>query len=206
MILFIDNYDSFVYNLGRYFELLGYPILIHRHDKITLPEIEALKPSHIVISPGPGIPSQAGISIDVIKHFSSQIPLLGVCLGHQAIGCAFGAQVCRARHPMHGKASQIYHNQQSLFSKIPNPFSAGRYHSLIINKNQLPDCLEIIAESQEGEIMAIRHRVYPTFSVQFHPESILTEKGLQLIGNFIAQSYEDPNKQQYCLNELTCHL
>ena len=188
MILLIDNYDSFVYNLGRYFELLGHPILIHRHDKITLPEVEALKPSHIVISPGPGTPRQTGISIDVIKHFSPHIPLLGVCLGHQAIGYAFGAQICRAHRPMHGKASQIYHNQESLFLKISNPFFAGRYHSLIISKNQLPDCLEIIAESKEGEVMAIRHRVYPTFSVQFHPESILTEKGLQLLGNFIAQS------------------
>ena len=194
MILLIDNYDSFIYNLGRYFEILGYPILIHRHDKITISEIEALEPSHIVISPGPGTPDQTGISIDVIKHFSHYIPILGVCLGHQAIGFAFGAQICHAYYPMHGKAGQIYHNQQSLFLKIPNPFSAGRYHSLIINKNQLPDCLKIMAESQEGEIMAICHRIYPIFGVQFHPESILTEQGLQLLGNFIAKTCENPNK------------
>ena len=194
MILLIDNYDSFIYNLGRYFEILGHPILIHRHDKITLSEIEVLKPSHIVISPGPGTPDQTGISIDVIKRFAHHIPILGVCLGHQAIGCAFGAQIRHAHYPMHGKASQIYHNQQSLFINISNPFSAGRYHSLIINKSQLPNCLKIIAESQEGEIMAICHRIYPTFGVQFHPESILTEQGLQLLGNFIIKTYENPNK------------
>lgn len=205
MILLIDNYDSFVYNLGRYFEILGHPILIYRHDKITLTEIETLKPSHIVISPGPGGPTQTGISLNVIKRFSPHIPLLGVCLGHQAIGYAFGAQVCRAHYPMHGKASRIHHNQQSLFFKIRNPFSAGRYHSLIISKNQIPDCLEIMAESQEGEIMAIRHRVYLTFGVQFHPESILTEQGLQLIDNFITLSYEDSNKQQHCFNGFTSH-
>ncbi|MFV9989267.1 MAG: aminodeoxychorismate/anthranilate synthase component II [Coxiella endosymbiont of Dermacentor nuttalli] len=195
MILLIDNYDSFIYNLGRYFEILGHSILICRHDKITLSEVEALKPSHIVISPGPGTPDQTGISIDIIKNFSHQIPLLGVCLGHQAIGYTFGAQICRAHYPMHGKASQIYHNQQSFFFKIPNPFAAGRYHSLIINKDTLPNCFEITAESREGEIMAICHRVYPIFGVQFHPESILTDQGLQLLSNFIKITYENPSKQ-----------
>ncbi|AJC50344.1 anthranilate synthase component II [Coxiella endosymbiont of Amblyomma americanum] len=185
MILLIDHYDSFVYNLGRYFEVLGCKTLIYRHDKITLPEIEKLKPSHIVISPGPGTPKQTGISINIIKYFSSRIPILGVCLGHQTIGYTFGAKVCHADHPMHGKASKIYHNQHALFIKIPNPFSAGRYHSLIISKNQFPDCLTIIAENKEGEIMAICHRVYPIFGVQFHPESIMTEQGLQLLSNFV---------------------
>ncbi|QHG92372.1 aminodeoxychorismate/anthranilate synthase component II [Coxiella endosymbiont of Amblyomma sculptum] len=205
MILLIDNYDSFVYNLGRYFEMLGYTILIHRHDRITLSEIETLQPSHIVISPGPGTPEQAGISIDVIGRFSSHVPILGVCLGHQAIGYAFGAKIRRADRPMHGKASQIYHNEQSLFLKVPNPFFAGRYHSLIINKTQFPNCLEITAESPEGEIMAICHRVYPIFGVQFHPESVLTRQGLQLLNNFVTRDYENFGKQQRCLDGFACN-
>lgn len=186
MILLIDNWDSFVFNLARYFGELGYDRQVVRTDEITLDEIEALKPSHIVLSPGPCAPKDAGISLDVIKHFAGQIPLLGVCLGHQAIGEAFGGQVVRAKHPMHGKSSVIEHAGTGIFQGLPNPLRVARYHSLIVEPDSLPSDLQVTAESEEGEIMALAHRRWPIFGVQFHPESVLTESGHALLENFIS--------------------
>lgn len=185
MILIIDNYDSFVYNLARYVSELNYAAQVIRNNAITVSEIAALNPSHIIISPGPCTPDQAGISLDVIQHFSHSIPILGVCLGHQAIAQSFGGKVVRAGKPYHGKSSLIHHTQHELFTNISNPFSAGRYHSLIVSQEYLPDTLEVIAYGPENEIMALRHRQYAVFGVQFHPESILTEYGHQLLQNFL---------------------
>src|SRR3989338_7246339 len=177
MILMIDNYDSFTYNLVQYIGALGGELIVYRNDKVSLSRINELKPSHIVISPGPGTPDDAGISKDVIKTFGEKIPMLGVCLGHQCIGEVFGGKVGRAERLMHGKISLIYHNGRGIFKGIPNPFEATRYHSLIVKRDNFPRCLEIIGQTKEREIMALRHRQYPIWGVQFHPESILTKPG-----------------------------
>lgn len=181
----IDNYDSFTYNLVQYLGELGEDLRVYRNDKITLEEIERLSPDRIVISPGPCTPKEAGISIDLIKKFSGRIPILGVCLGHQAIGAAFGGEVVRADRPMHGKTSMIYHDRRTIFSGLPNPFEATRYHSLIIKRETLPHSLEITAETKEGEIMGVRHKEFIVEGVQFHPESILTKVGKDLLRNFL---------------------
>lgn len=185
MILMIDNYDSFTYNLVQYLGQLGAEALVRRNDKIDLPEIEALKPTAIFLSPGPCTPREAGITVAVVKHFSGRLPILGVCLGHQAIGYAFGAAVIRADRVMHGKTSEIINDGRTIFQGLPNPFKAGRYHSLIIDRQTLPAEFEISAHTQEGEIMGIRHREYLLEGIQFHPESILTPQGKRLIKNFL---------------------
>jgi para-aminobenzoate synthetase component 2 len=185
MILLIDNYDSFVYNLARYVGELGCERYVVRNDAITLAGIEELRPSHIIISPGPCAPEQAGISMAVIRHFGSTIPLLGVCLGHQAIGQVYGGVVTRALKPMHGKSSVIKHNTQGLFNNLDNPLVVGRYHSLIVSKDNLPADLMITAISEEEEVMGLAHRDYPVFGVQFHPESVLTQQGYALLKNFL---------------------
>lgn len=185
MILMIDNYDSFTYNLVQYLSELGEKPVVYRNDKITIEQIKRLKPSHIVISPGPGRPKEAGISEDVIKEFGPNIPLLGVCLGHQAIGEVFGGRVIRADKLMHGKTSLIYHNDNPIFKGLSNPFEATRYHSLIVDKKSLPDSLQITAWTKDKEIMGLAHEKFPIWGVQFHPESILTKEGKQLLKNFI---------------------
>lgn len=185
MILVIDNYDSFVYNLARYVRELDYHCEVYRNDKITLEKIEELKPSHIIISPGPCTPNEAGISLDVIKYLGPSIPILGVCLGHQAIGQAFGGKVVRAQNPMHGKASWIKHNGENIFQNLDQPLQTGRYHSLVVSPNKFPKELEITAYCERGEIMALRHKNYPIFGVQFHPESVLTKQGHELLRNFL---------------------
>lgn len=184
MVLLIDNYDSFVHNLARYIQTLGFQTSVYRNDAITISEIAQLNPSHIVISPGPGAPTDAGISKEVITHFGPHIPILGVCLGHQAIGEVFGGEVINAITPKHGKSSIIEHNQQGMFQNIPNPLKIGRYHSLVISEENFPLCLNITARSETKEIMAIQHKKLPIFGVQFHPESVLTECGLELLNNF----------------------
>jgi len=190
MLLMIDNYDSFTYNLVQYFGELGADVQVHRNDKITIAEIETLNPDKIVISPGPCTPNEAGVSIDVIRHFSPKKPILGVCLGHQSIGQAFGGDIVHANAIMHGKTSPIYHNNSSVFNGIESPFNATRYHSLVVNKASLPDCFDITAwtENDDGsldEIMGIQHKTLPVEGVQFHPESILTEQGHALLKNFL---------------------
>jgi anthranilate synthase/aminodeoxychorismate synthase-like glutamine amidotransferase len=184
MILLIDNYDSFVYNLARYVGELGFTRHVVRNDKINLKEIKKLNPSHIIISPGPCAPDQAGISLDVIKQLGESIPILGVCLGHQAIGQALGGVVARAKNPMHGKASYITHDEKKLFANIENPLRVGRYHSLVVSDEHFPDELVVTARCEKGEIMALRHREYPVYGVQFHPESVLTTNGHALLRNF----------------------
>jgi para-aminobenzoate synthetase component 2 len=185
MILVIDNYDSFTYNLVQYLGELGEEIIVKRNDEIDLAGIEALAPDHILISPGPCSPNEAGISLSLIDHFKGKIPIFGVCLGHQSIGQAFGGEVVRAEKLMHGKTSAIHHNGTSIFAGMPSPFTATRYHSLIVRRETLPDCLEITAETDEGEIMGLRHKEYPIEGVQFHPESIITEHGLTMLRNFL---------------------
>jgi len=185
MILVIDNYDSFTYNLVQYLGELGEDVVVRRNDAIGLDEIAALRPDHIVLSPGPCTPNEAGVCLDVVDRFKDEIPILGVCLGHQTIGQAFGGEVVRADNLMHGKTSQIHHDGRTIFRGIPSPFTATRYHSLIVRRETLPSCLEISAETPEGEIMAFRHRDYPIEGVQFHPESIMTEHGLDLLRNFL---------------------
>ncbi len=190
MLLMLDNYDSFTYNLVQYFGELGADVHVHRNDKITIEEIEALNPEKIVISPGPCTPNEAGISLDVIKHFAGKKPILGVCLGHQSIGQAFGGNIIHAGEIMHGKTSPIHHNNSSVFKGLSNPVTATRYHSLVIDKNTIPDCFEITAWTQTDdgeldEIMGIRHKTLPIEGVQFHPESILTEQGHELLKNFL---------------------
>ena len=186
MILMIDNYDSFTYNLVQYLGVLGSEVEVHRNDKITLDEIESMKPERIVISPGPGTPQSAGITIPVIERFHSEIPILGVCLGHQGIGAAFGGRVVHAAQLMHGKTSEISHDGKSIFRDLPDPFTATRYHSLAIERESLPSCLEVSALAEYGEIMGLRHRVYPVEGIQFHPESILTKEGMNILQNFLS--------------------
>lgn len=181
----IDNYDSFTYNLVQYFGQLGEEVVVHRNDRITLEQIEQLAPERIVVSPGPCSPNEAGISIPVIKHFAGKIPILGVCLGHQAIGAAFGGDVVQSAHLMHGKTSPIHHDGRALFKGLPNPFEATRYHSLIVERSTLPPSLEVTAWVPEGEIMGLRHRELPLWGVQFHPESILTVQGMDILRNFL---------------------
>jgi len=185
MILLIDNYDSFVYNLARYVGELGFERCVKRNDAMTLEEIKALAPSHIIVSPGPKAPEQAGISMAVIREFAGRIPILGVCLGHQAIGQVFGGVVTRAKRPLHGKASLIRHDRKNLFRNLPNPLSVARYHSLIVSDENFPSELNVTARCDGGEIMALEHRDYPVFGVQFHPESVLTEGGYDLLKNFL---------------------
>ncbi len=188
MLLVIDNYDSFTYNLVQYLGELGAEMAIHRNDKITLSEIEAMRPTKIVISPGPCTPKEAGVSVDVIRAFGDRIPILGVCLGHQAIGEAFGGEVVRAGRLMHGKTSMITHDGRTVYAGLPSPFEATRYHSLIIRRESLPDCLEVTSWTHNGEtleIMGVRHKSFPIEGVQFHPESILTVEGKRLLGNFL---------------------
>lgn len=185
MILLIDNYDSFTYNLVQYLGELGEKLEVYRNDQITIPQIEKIKPTRIIISPGPGTPKEAGISMEVIRHFAGKIPILGVCLGHQAIGEVFGGKVVRARRIMHGKTSEIYHDGKTIYKGLPNPFIATRYHSLIVERKNLPKILEISAWTKEGEIMGLRHKKFKVEGVQFHPESILTSSGKILLKNFL---------------------
>lgn len=184
MLILIDNYDSFTYNLAQYLGELGADIQVHRNDHLTLDQLADRSPSRLVISPGPGDPSDGGISNQAIAHFTGKIPILGVCLGHQCMGAVFGGSVSRAPRLMHGKTSPIYHHGRDLFQGLPSPFTATRYHSLIVEE-PLPECLEVQAFTKEGEVMALRHREHPTFGVQFHPESILTEGGKTLLKNFL---------------------
>ncbi len=190
MLLMIDNYDSFTYNLVHYFGELGVDVMVFRNDKITVKEIEDLAPERIVISPGPCTPKEAGISIEVIMYFAGKIPILGVCLGHQAIGSAFGGKIVRAKTLMHGKTSLIHHDGKTIFKDIPDPFEATRYHSLVIERESLPQELEISAWTQDGEIMGVRHRRYIIEGVQFHPESILTTHGKEILRNFLRLDYK----------------
>jgi len=186
VLLVIDNYDSFTYNLVQYLGELGQQLRVVRNDAMSVEEIVALKPERIVISPGPCTPKEAGISVETIKRLAGSVPILGVCLGHQSIGEAFGGEVVRAERLMHGKTSMIRHDQRTVFRNLPNPFEATRYHSLIVRRETLPSCLEISAETAEGEIMGLRHRTYPIEGVQFHPESILTRPGKDLLRNFLS--------------------
>ncbi|AIQ50156.1 aminodeoxychorismate/anthranilate synthase component II [Paenibacillus sp. FSL R7-0331] len=192
MILVIDNYDSFTYNLVQYLGELGEDVKVHRNDEITIGEIEAMAPDHILISPGPCTPNEAGISLELLQYFKGVIPIFGVCLGHQAIGQAFGGNVIRAERLMHGKTSPIHHNGTSVFEGMESPFTATRYHSLIVERESLPDCLEITAETAEGEIMALRHKEYPIEGVQFHPESIITDHGHTMLRNFLKRRAGEP--------------
>ena len=190
MIIFIDNYDSFTYNLVQYLGEMGQDLMVFRNDKVTLSKIARLKPSLIVISPGPGAPDGAGISCNVIKHFAGKVPLLGVCLGHQCIGQVFGGKVVLAPRIMHGKTSAVYHDGEGVFRGIKNPFEAGRYHSLIVERKTLPESLKMTAWTEEGELMGLRHNEFPIEGVQFHPESILTSSGKDLLKNALAVARE----------------
>ena len=185
MLLMIDNYDSFTYNLVQYFGELGEEVRVFRNNKITIDQIELLQPSRIVISPGPCTPVEAGVSVEAIRHFGGRLPLLGVCLGHQSLAVAFGGEVVRAERLMHGKTSKIQHDGNTIFHQLPSPFDATRYHSLIVKRDTLPSCFEISAETNEGEIMGLRHRSLGIEGVQFHPESILTIVGKDLLRNFL---------------------
>ena len=190
-LLMVDNYDSFTYNIVQYLGELGADVAVHRNDEITLDDIERLSPSHIVVSPGPCTPNEAGISVAAIQHFAGKLPILGVCLGHQGIGQAFGGHIIRAKQIMHGKTSQVFHADKGVFQGLPNPFEATRYHSLVIERETLPDCLEITAWTQNPdgsfeEIMGVRHREFAIEGVQFHPESILTEHGHDMLRRFLA--------------------
>jgi anthranilate synthase component II len=185
MLLMIDNYDSFTYNLVQYFGELGQDVRVHRNDEITLEQIRAMKPEKIVISPGPCTPNEAGISVPLIHEFAGKIPLLGVCLGHQSIGQAFGGRIIKAKTLMHGKTSMIHHKNIGVFKDLPNPYTATRYHSLVIERETIPDCLEITAWTDDGEIMGVKHKTLAVEGVQFHPESILTEYGHELLDNFL---------------------
>ena len=185
MLLMIDNYDSFTYNLVQYFGELGEDVQVYRNDKITVEQIEGMHPERLVISPGPCTPKEAGLSVEAIRHFAGRLPVLGVCLGHQSLAAAFGGEVIRADRLMHGKTSMIHHDGKTLFRDLPNPFEATRYHSLIVKRSTLPGCFEISAETAEGEIMGMRHRTLGVEGVQFHPESILTTSGKDLLRNFL---------------------
>ncbi len=185
MLLVIDNYDSFTYNLVQYLGELGQDVVVHRNDAVTVDEVEAMEPERIVVSPGPCTPREAGISVEVIRRFAGKLPLLGVCLGHQCIGSAFGGEIVRAERIMHGKTSPIEHDGRSVFKGLSNPFEATRYHSLVIERATVPDCLEISAWTAEGEIMGVRHKEMCVEGIQFHPESILTVEGKTLLNNFL---------------------
>jgi anthranilate synthase component 2 len=185
MLLMIDNYDSFTYNLVQYLRELGEEVVVYRNDKITLAEIEALAPARLVVSPGPCTPNEAGISVAAIRNFAGRLPILGVCLGHQALGQAYGGRIVRAERLMHGKTSPVFHDGRELFAGLPAPFDATRYHSLLVERASLPECLEVTAWTEEGEIMGMRHRQLPLWGVQFHPESILTVTGMDLLRNFL---------------------
>ena len=185
MILVIDNYDSFTYNLVQYLGELGQEPVVRRNDEISIPEVEELRPARIVISPGPGRPSDAGISLELIQRFAGRVPLLGVCLGHQAIAQAFGASIVRATEVMHGKSSEVFHDERTIFEGLESPFKAGRYHSLVVKPESMPECLEVSARTSDGVIMGIRHREKHVEGVQFHPESILTSAGKRLLLNFV---------------------
>jgi anthranilate synthase/aminodeoxychorismate synthase-like glutamine amidotransferase len=185
MILMIDNYDSFTYNVAQYFGELGAEVRVRRNDEIGLDEIEAMRPTHIVISPGPCTPNEAGITLPLLQRMAGRIPILGICLGHQAIGQAFGGNVVRAGKVMHGKVSRIEHDGAGVFRKLPTPFTATRYHSLVVERSSLPDCLAVTAQSEDGEIMGLRHRELQVEGVQFHPEALLTEHGHELLQNFL---------------------
>ncbi|MBE9528451.1 MAG: aminodeoxychorismate/anthranilate synthase component II [Proteobacteria bacterium] len=185
MLLMIDNYDSFTFNLVQYFMELGSEVVVHRNDCITVEEIERLAPKLLVVSPGPCNPAKAGISVEAIKHFAGKIPILGVCLGHQSVGYAFGGKVVKSPRLMHGKTSMVYHDGETLFAGLDNPFEANRYHSLILERESLPDCFDVSAWTDRDEIMGIRHKELPIEGVQFHPESILTASGKELLGNFL---------------------
>ncbi|MDX1348522.1 MAG: aminodeoxychorismate/anthranilate synthase component II [Thiomicrorhabdus chilensis] len=192
MLLMIDNYDSFTYNIVQYFGELGQQVEVHRNDQITLEQIQAMNPEFLVISPGPCTPTEAGVSVEAIKYFAGKIPIMGVCLGHQAIGQAFGGKIVRAKQVMHGKTSPVYHHNVGMFTGLPNPVQTTRYHSLVIEQDSLPDCLEVTAWTQDDqghldEIMGVRHKTLPIEGVQFHPESILTEQGHQMLQNFLDQ-------------------
>lgn len=189
MLLMIDNYDSFTYNLVQYLGELGEDVLVKRNDEVTLAEIEKLQPQRIVISPGPCTPNEAGVSVPLIEKFAGRIPLLGVCLGHQSIGQAFGGKIVHAKTLMHGKTSQISHQNSGVFAGLPTPYRATRYHSLVIERESCPDCLEITAWTDDGEIMGVRHKTLPIEGVQFHPESIMTEHGHQLLKNFLVSTH-----------------
>jgi len=188
MLLLIDNYDSFTYNLAQYLGELGAEVRVERNDRITVDQIVKLKPSRLVISPGPCTPNEAGISLEVVSRLSGKIPILGVCLGHQAIGQAFGGEVVRADRVMHGKVSKIFHDERGLFAGVPNPFAATRYHSLVLRPASLPACLRVTAKTWEEEIMALEHRELPVWGVQFHPESILTLEGKRILRNFLERA------------------
>jgi len=187
MLLMIDNYDSFTYNLVQYFGELGEEVTVFRNDEIDLAGVAAQKPDHIVITPGPCTPTEAGVSVPVIKEFAGKVPLLGVCLGHQSIGQAFGGKIIHAKQVMHGKTSLIHHADKGVFRGLPNPFQATRYHSLVIERESIPDCLEITAWTEDGEIMGVRHKTLAVEGVQFHPESILTEHGHKMLENFLKE-------------------
>ena len=185
MILMIDNYDSFTFNIVQYLGQMGEDVRVYRNDKITLDEIKKLKPEAIFLSPGPCSPKEAGITVDVIREFYKTLPLMGICLGHQSIGYAFGGEIVRAGRIMHGKVSPVHHDGKTLFTGLPNPFTAGRYHSLVVRPGTLPDCLEVSAQTAEGEIMGLRHKQYPVEGIQFHPESVLTPQGKRILRNFL---------------------
>ncbi|MDD5038140.1 MAG: aminodeoxychorismate/anthranilate synthase component II [Dehalococcoidales bacterium] len=185
MLLLLDNYDSFTYNLFQYLSELGEEVVVVRNDKTTVEEIERMKPERLVISPGPSTPQRAGISNEVIKYFGPRLPVLGVCLGHQCIGYSYGATVGQAKQIMHGKSSLIHHNRQGVLAGLANPFPAIRYHSLVIKRDSIPDCLEVTAWTDDGEIMGVRHRQYPVEGIQFHPESFMTQAGKDILRNFI---------------------
>jgi anthranilate synthase/aminodeoxychorismate synthase-like glutamine amidotransferase len=185
MILMIDNYDSFTFNIVQYLGQMGEDVRVYRNDKITLEEIKRLKPQAIFLSPGPRSPREAGITVDVVREFCETVPIMGICLGHQSIGYAFGGEVVRAGRIMHGKTSSVNHDGRTLFAGLPNPFTAGRYHSLLVRKETLPECLEVSATTADGEIMGLRHKQYPVEGIQFHPESVLTPHGKRIIRNFL---------------------
>lgn len=185
MILMIDNYDSFTFNIVQYLAQMGEDVRVFRNDRITLEEISRLNPQLIFLSPGPCSPVEAGITVEVVRNFHKSVPIMGICLGHQSIGFAFGGEIVRARQIMHGKTSLMRNDGKTIFTGLPNPFSAGRYHSLVVKRETLPDCLEISAETEDGEIMGLRHRQYPVEGIQFHPESVLTPQGKRIIRNFL---------------------
>jgi anthranilate synthase/aminodeoxychorismate synthase-like glutamine amidotransferase len=185
MILMIDNYDSFTFNIVQYLQQMGEDVRVYRNDRIKSRDIEKMKPAAIFISPGPCSPREAGISVDIIRDFYQTVPFMGICLGHQAIGYAFGGDVVRAERIMHGKTSPVINDGKTIFTGLPNPFSAGRYHSLVVKKETLPECLEVSARTEEGEIMGLRHKQFPVEGIQFHPESVLTPQGKRIIKNFL---------------------